>query len=111
MKTFSDISTNTPALSHIMLTDETTGEQVSFNEIELLQLQALVMQDHISYTRFYQILTDTNNKEHKEYYILDGGEVNPQLELVSNMDAMRDKINRYKSILLDHKIKMSNEKF
>ncbi len=111
MKTFTDLYPDTPEQNRIILTDETTGEQVSFNEIELLQLQALVMQDHISYTRFYQILTDTNYKEHKEYYILDGGEVNPQIELVSNMDAMRDKINRYKSILLDYKIKMSNEKF
>ena len=111
MKTFTDLYPETPAQSSITLVDRTTRRKVTFNELETLQLQILVLQGKIPYNRFYQVLCDTNGKSSRHYYILEGGSINPQLELVSNMDAMRDKINRYKSILLDHKIKMSNEKF
>ena len=54
MKTFTDLYPETPKQSSITLIDKTTRRMVTFNEIETIQLQILVLQGEIPYDRFVQ---------------------------------------------------------
>ena len=111
MKTFTDLYPETPAQSSITLVDRTTRREVTFNELETLQLQILVLQGKIPYNRFYQVLCDTNGKSSRHYYILEGGSINPQLRLVSNINTLRNRLNFCRSAALYNKIKGANVKF
>lgn len=111
MKTFTDLYPETPAQSSITLVDRTTRRKVTFNELETLQLQILVLQGKIPYNRFYQVLCDTNGKSSRHYYILEGGSINPQLRLVSNINTLRNRLNFCRSAALYNKIKGANVKF
>lgn len=95
MKTFTDLYPETPAQSSITLVDRTTRREVTFNELETLQLQILVLQGKIPYNRFYQVLCDTNGKSSRHYYILEGGSINPQLRLVSNINTLRNRLKQH----------------
>lgn len=105
MKTFTDLYPDTPEQNRIILTDETTGEQVSFNDIEVLKLQMLVLQGAIPYNKYYQMSKDVHGKEHKQYYILDGGEVNDKLQLHSTVKRLSRKVVSYQMLLKNNKIK------
>ena len=111
MKTFTDLYPETPKQSSITLIDKTTRRRVTFNEIETIQLQILVLQGEIPYDRFYKMLADTSGKDHKEYYILEEGSINPQLKLVSKVSTLQNKLNFCRSAALFNKIKGANVKF
>ena len=111
MKTFTNLYPDTPSQSSITLIDKTTRRRVTFNEIETLQLQILVLQGEIPYNRFYKMLADTNGKNHKEYYVLEGGSINPQLSVTRNTVTLQNKLNFCRTVALYNKIKGANEKF
>ena len=111
MKTFTDLYPETPKQSSITLIDKTTRRSVTFNELETLQLQILVLQGKIPYNRFYQVLCDTNGKSSRHYYILEGGSINPQLKLVSKVSTLQNTLNFCRTAALSNKIKGANVKF